>query len=69
MIKDKLLEIFKMLEKNYGNLDDLYIDFSDNLKKDKIAKALISIVNNDNSIRIGNNNQFKDSVIGDENEN
>ena len=69
MIKDKLLEIFKMLEKNYGNLDALYIDFSDNLKKDEIAKALISIVNNDNSIKIGNNNQFKDSVIGDENEN
>lgn len=69
MIKDKLLEIFKMLEKNYGNLDGLYIDFSDNLKKDEIAKALISVVNNDNSIKIGNNNQFKDSVIGDENEN
>ena len=69
MIKDKLLEIFKILEKNYGNLDALYIDFSDNLKKDEIAKALISVVNNDNSIKIGNNNQFKDSVIGDENEN
>lgn len=33
MIKDKLLEIFKVLEENYGNLDELYIDFSDDLKK------------------------------------
>lgn len=33
IIKDKLLEIFKVLENNYGNLDELYIDFSDNEKK------------------------------------
>ena len=33
IIKDKLLEIFKILEKNYGNLDELYIEFSDNKKK------------------------------------
>lgn len=67
MIKDKLLDIFRILEKNYGNLDELYIDFSDTLKKDEIAKELVSIVYNDNSIKIGNNNQFKDSIVGDEN--
>lgn len=69
MIKDKLLEIFKVLEKNYGNLDELYIDFSDSSKKDEIVKELVAIVYNDNSIKIGNNNQFKDSVVGDENGN
>jgi hypothetical protein len=69
MIKNKLLEIFKVLEKNYGNLDELYIDFSDSSKKDEIVKELVAIVYNDNSIKIGNNNQFKDSVVGDENGN
>ncbi len=69
MIKDKLLEIFKVLEKNYGNLDELYIDFSDSSKKDEIVKELVAIVYNDNSIKVGNNNQFKDSVVGDENGN
>ena len=69
MIKDKLLEIFKVLEKNYGNLDELYIDFSDSSKKDEIVKELVAIVYNDNSIKIGNNNQFKDSVVGDDNGN
>ena len=69
MIKDKLIEIFKVLEKNYGNLDELYIDFSDASKKGVIAKEIISIVNNDNSIKIGSNNHIKDSVVGEENEN
>lgn len=27
IIKDKVLDIFKLLEYNYGNLDELYIDF------------------------------------------
>lgn len=67
MIKDKLLEIFRVLENDYGNLDELYIDFSDISKKDETVEKLVSIVNNDNSIRIGNNNSFKDSVVGDEN--
>ena len=69
VIKDKLLEIFKVLENNYGNLDELYIDFSDSSKKDEIVKELVAIVYNDNSIKIGNNNQFKDSVVGDDNGN
>ena len=68
-IKDKLLEIFKILEKNYDKLDELYIDFSDSLKKDVVIKKIESIVYNDNSINIGDNNQFKDSIVGDENEN
>lgn len=68
VIKDKLIEVFKLLEKNYGNLDKLYIDFSDNSKKD-IIKELGTIVYNDNSINIGDNNQLKESIVGDKNEN
>lgn len=69
IIKDKLLEIFKVLENNYGNLDELYIDFSDNSKKDEVVKKIESIVYTDNSINIGDNNKFKDSIVGDENGN
>lgn len=69
MIKDKLLEIFKVLEENYGNLDELYIDFSDNSKKDIIIKELISIVYNDNTITLGNNNHIKESIVGNKNGN
>lgn len=69
MIKDKLLEIFKLLEKNYGNLDELYIDFSDDSKKNLIIKEIGAIVFNDNSIKIGDDNQIKESLIGDNNEN
>ena len=69
MIKDKLLEIFKVLEKNYGNLDELYIDFSDNQKKETIIKEIDKIVYNDNSIKIGDNNKINDSIVGENDEN
>ena len=69
LIKDKLLDIFKVLEENYGNLDELYIDFSDDTKKEEVVKQIQSIVYNDNSISIGNNNKIDDSIVGDGNEN
>lgn len=68
-IKDKLLKIFKELEKNYGNLDDLYIDFSDVTKRDDVLKKLEKIIYNDNSISIGDGNTIKNSIVGDKNEN
>lgn len=68
-IKEKLLDIFKELEKNYGNLDELYIDFSDINKRDKVLKTVINMVYNDKSIKIGDENVIKGSNIGDENEN
>lgn len=68
-IKDKILNIFKVLEENYGNLDELYIDFSDDDKKAKVIEKIETIVYNDNSTSIGNNNEIKDSVVGDNNEN
>lgn len=68
-IKDKLLEIFKILEKKYGNLDDLYIDFSDNKKKEETKKEIESVIYNDYSINIGDNNTIDESVVGDKNGN
>lgn len=67
-IKTKLLCIFKELEKQYGNLDDYYIDFNDKKKEEKISKSLITIIN-DNSTHIGDGNILKESLIGDNNEN
>ena len=69
LIKDKLLDIFKVLEENYGNLDELYNDFSDDTKKEEVVKQIQSIAYNDNSISIGNNNKIDDSIVGDGNEN
>ena len=68
-IKDKLLEIFKLLENNYGNLDELYIDFSDESKREETEQSITNIIYNDNSIKIGNNNKIDKSIVGDENGN
>ena len=68
-IKDKILSIFKLLEENYGNLDELYIDFSDSSKKEVVIKEIEQIVYNDNSINIGDGNEFNNSVVGDNNGN
>lgn len=68
IIKDKLLEIFKVLENNYGNLDELYIDFSDTEKKEITIQNIIQIIH-DNSTKIGSNNEISDSIIGDGNGN
>lgn len=67
-IKSKLLTIFKELEKEYGNLDDYYIDFKDKKKEEKVSKSLFTIIY-DNSTHIGDNNSISESIIGDNNEN
>lgn len=67
-IKSKLISIFKELEQKYGNLDDYYIDF----KKDKIGQELINniiTIINDNSTKIGDNNEISKSTVGDSNGN
>lgn len=67
-IRSKLLSIFKELEKQYGNLDEYYIDFKDKKKEEKVTKSLITIIY-DKSTHIGDNNSIKGSIIGDNNEN
>lgn len=68
-IKTKLISIFKELEKNYGNLDDLYIEFSDPQKEKDVTEKIINIIFLDNSTTIGNNNSMENSIVGDNNEN
>lgn len=63
------MNIFKELERNYGNLDELYVDFSDINKRDKVLEKLETIIYNDNSINIGDGNIIENSIIGEENEN
>lgn len=67
-LKDKLIEIFKKLEKKYGNLDEYYIDFKTCKDKKDITKALLQIIYNDNSVRIGNNNKIDKSKVGNNND-
>ena len=69
ILKDKLLNIFKLLEDKYGNLDDMYIDFSDKQVEKEIAEKINQIIYTDNSINIGDGNTIKNSNVGDKNEN
>lgn len=64
-IESRLLDALIILEKEFGNLDELDIDISvknpDELKA--IIDRLIVIVYNDNSASIGDDNRIKDSTI------
>ncbi len=64
-VENKLLDILRYLEKQFGNLDDLDIDVDskseDELKE--ISKHIYVIIYNDQSITIGNKNKIKDSTI------
>lgn len=65
-LKSKLLSILKELEKNYGNLDGYYIDFGNDSKEKTISQNIINIIY-DNSVKIGDDNEIQNSIIGDEN--
>lgn len=64
-VESRLLDALIILEKEFGNLDELDIDISaknpDELKA--IIDKLIVIVYNDNSVSIGDDNRIKDSTI------
>lgn len=60
-IRTKLLEIFIMLDKELGNLDDLDVDTSGKNLKDLNEK--INIIFQDNSVNIGDRNKFKESFL------
>lgn len=64
-VESRLLDALIILEKEFGNLDELDIDISaknpDELKA--IIDKLIVIVYNDNSVSIGDDNRIKNSTI------
>lgn len=63
-IDTKILDILLILDKQFGNLDDLDIDMS-NVSEDEIKtlSQKIEIIVFDNHIEIGNNNKFKNSNV------
>ena len=64
-VENKLLDILRYLEKQFGNLDDLDIDVNSKSGKElkEIAKQIFLIIYNDQSISVGNNNKIEDSTI------
>lgn len=67
-VENRLLDILILLEKEFGNLDELDLDVSsktdDEIKA--IAEKIIVIVYHDNSVTIGNDNKIKNSTIATE---
>lgn len=68
LLKDKLIEIFKKLEKQYGCLDDYYIEFESEKDKEDTSKQLLKIIYNDYSVKIGDNNRIDKSKVGNDND-
>ena len=64
LLKDKLIDILKKLEKQYGNLDEYYIDFKNEKDKKDTINVLLQIIYNDNSTKIGSNNKIDKSIVG-----
>ena len=54
-----------LLEKEFGNLDELDIDLStkDETEIENITNNIMVIFYNDNSVTIGDNNKMKDTNI------
>lgn len=63
VIENKLLDIFMILEKGFGNLDSLDIDVSGKSEEElhKISERMVVVIYNDNRVTVGNGNKIKDS--------
>ena len=64
-IENRLLDILILLEKEFGNLDELDLDCSSKSEDDikKISDKIVVIIYNDMRVTIGNNNKIKNSNI------
>lgn len=64
-VENKVLEIFLLLEKEFGCLDDLDIDLGARDKKDveNISNNIYLFIYNDKSLTIGNENEVKNSTL------
>lgn len=65
VIENRLLDVLILLEKEFGNLDELDLDFSQKTADElnAISDQIIVIVYNDNRVTIGDGNKIKDSTI------
>lgn len=63
VVENRLLDALIILEKEFGNLDELDISISKKtpIEIDEIANKINVLIYNDNSITIGNDNKIKDS--------
>lgn len=66
IIENRLLDALLLLEKEFGNLDELDLNVSTKSSADieDIANKVIVIVYNDQSVKMGDNNRIKNSTIG-----
>lgn len=64
-VESRLLDALIVLEKEFGNLDELDIDISAKTfdELEAIINKLIVIVYNDNSVSVGDGNRIKNSTI------
>lgn len=64
-VENTLLDMLLLLEKEFGNLDELDIDVDSKGEEelDSIHNSLCVMIFNDNSVTIGNDNRFKDTTI------
>ena len=64
-IENRLLDILILLEKEFGNLDELDLDVTSKTQEElqKIADNVYFIVYHDDSIKIGDSNKISKSTI------
>ena len=64
-VENMVLDVLLLLEKEFGNLDDLDIDLStkDETEIENITNNIMVIFYNDNSVTIGDNNKMKNTNI------
>lgn len=64
-VENTLLDMLLLLEKEFGNLDELDIDVDskDEEQLESIHNSLCVMVFNDNSVMIGNDNKFRDTTV------
>lgn len=64
-VENTVLDVLLLLEKQFGNLDDLDIDLSSKNNEEirDITNDIMVLIYNDNSISIGDNNKMKDTSI------
>lgn len=65
VVENRLLDILILMEKEFGNLDELDIDVSSKTQEEleTITDKMIFTIYNDNRVTIGNGNKIKDSDI------
>ena len=64
-VENKLLDILRYLEKQFGNLDELDIDVDNRSEQElkEIVNHIYVLIYNDQSVTIGNDNEFNNSNI------